>query len=106
MTRSDATPATSTTAAATATETSLFRDHVLKARPGKYRENTVVQGEEGQIATRVVAHGGADAADEDRKRQREKQHRKEQLPSAARGSHRGENRAHCADPDVGEGDRR
>src|SRR5918999_1408545 len=44
----------------------LFDNDVLKGGPGKYREDGVVEGQEAQVAARVVRDGRADAADDDR----------------------------------------
>src|SRR4029453_2249507 len=86
-----ASPVTSTKAAASATaDPPLFRNDVLKARPGKYRENGVVQRQERQEPRRIVAHSGPDAADEDRQRERQEEEREEQLARPAGRGHRRE----------------
>src|SRR5829696_9129174 len=87
----------------------LFDDDVLKGGPRQYRENPVVQAEEGQVASRVVGDGGADASDDDRNREREEQEREQHLTRATRDGHRSEERPDGADPHVREhdgGDRR
>src|SRR5215208_4179264 len=78
--------ANSTTASGGST---LFRDHVLKGRPADCRKERVVQREERQVPPRAVDHTRADAADDQGNREREEEHREEQLPRAGGGRHRG-----------------
>src|SRR6188474_2485135 len=81
--RASVRPATSSTEAAAASSTArLFRNDILKARPGKDRKYQVVESEEAEVAARVVDHRRADTADHDRDDERQ-----EKLPRAARGSH-------------------
>src|SRR5918992_1651030 len=97
-------PPSSTTAARANRKPLLFRNDVLKGGPGKYGEDGVVEGQEGQVALRIVGDGRADAADDDRDRDREEEQGEQQLARPAGDRHGGEERADSADPDVGEQD--
>ena len=60
------------------------RDHILKARPGKYRENGVLEPEKGQVLERLVGDARPDSADDDRDRQRQEEQRQEARGPARR----------------------
>src|SRR3954469_3793103 len=96
----------STVAARASSSPRLFDNDVLKGRPGKYREDGVVQAEKAQVSRGIVDHGGADAADDDRQRERQEQQRQEELAGASGDGHRSEQRPDRADPEVGERDGR
>src|SRR5687768_265972 len=92
-------------AASSGTETRkplLFGDDVLKGRPAQYREDRVVQPEKQEVPTGVGRDAGADAADDERNRQRQEEEGQDQLACPARSRHRGEQRADGADADVRE----
>src|SRR5919106_4653377 len=97
-------PPSSTTAARANRKPLLFRNDVLKGGPGKYGEDGVVEGQEGQIARRIVGDGRTDTADDDRNRNRKEEQGQEQLARPAGHGHGGEERADGADPDVGQQD--
>src|SRR3954451_21297659 len=83
--RANARPATSSTAAAAASSTArLFRNDILKARPGKNRKYQVVESEEAEVSPGVVDHGRPDSTDDDRDDQRQEEKRQQELPCAAR----------------------
>src|SRR5215208_7123017 len=76
----------------------LFRDHVLKGGPADCRKEAVVQPEKRQVAAGVLDDARADAADDERNRERQKQDGEEQLACARRGRHRGDEGADGAEP--------
>src|SRR6266508_1243852 len=80
----------------------LFRNDVLKARPGENRKNSVVEAEKPEERGRIRGHARADTADADGDRERQEEERQQQLASAARGRHRGEQGADGGDADVRE----
>src|ERR671932_641164 len=86
--RPSANPPPRRTTVATASRSRLFRDHVLKAGPGKYGEDAVVQREEREVAARVAGDRRAGAADEHRERNREEEHREQQLARPSADRHR------------------
>src|SRR5215208_689912 len=97
----------SSTAASAADATSaLFRDHVLKRGPTDCRKHGVVQREKAEVAAGRIGDARADAADDHGDRERQEEHRQEQLPRARRDRHRGHEHADSADADVGKRDRR
>src|SRR6187551_1847017 len=101
--RASARPATSSTEAAAASSTAwLFRNDILKARPGKNRKYQVVESEEAEVAPGVVDHGRPDAAHDDGDDQRQEEKRQQKLPGSARGGHRGEKCPDGGEPQVGE----
>src|SRR6186997_2357657 len=98
--RASARPATSSTEAAAASSTArLFRNDILKARPGKNRKYQVVESEEAEVAAGVVDHGRPDSADDHREEQRQ-----QELPSPAGGGYRGEQGPDGGKPEVCEED--
>src|SRR4051812_19567527 len=104
--RASASPATSSTEAAAASSTArLFRNDILKARPGQNRKYGVVEREETEVAARVVHDRRAHPADDDRDHQREEEERQQELSGPACGRHRREERANRRKPEVGEHDR-
>src|SRR6187200_558301 len=105
--RANARPATSSTEAAVASSTAwLFRNDILKARPGKNRKYQVVEHEEAEVASGVVGHGRPDAAHDDRNDQRQEEKWQQELPSSARGGHRGKECPDGREPEVREEDGR
>src|SRR4051794_3107111 len=104
--RASARPATSSTEAAAASSTArLFRNDILKARPGQNRKYGVVESEETEVAPRVVHDRGPHAADDHRDDEREEEEREEKLSRPACRRHRRERRADRREADVGEHDR-
>src|SRR5262245_34097500 len=88
---------TSEAAAHESTAAGLFRDHVLKAGEAKDRKDGVVQSEKPEAPSRIVAHRGADAPDDDRDRERQEEQRQQQLARAAGDRHRRDEGADRAD---------
>src|SRR4051794_35151558 len=104
--RASARPATSSTEAAAASSTArLFRNDILKARPGQNRKYGVVESEETEVAARVGHHRGPHAPDDHRDHERQKEERQQELPCPARGRHRREERADRGEPEVRKHDR-
>src|SRR3954453_14408635 len=105
--RASARPATSSTAAAAASSTArLFRNDILKTRPGKNRKYQVVESEEAEVSPGVVDHSRPDSTDDDRDDQRQEEKRQQELPCAARGGHRPEQCPDGGEPEVREEDGR
>src|SRR3990170_1170374 len=82
----------------------LLRDDVLEGRPREYREHSVVQEQEEEVALALGRDRSTDPANDQRNRKREDEQWQEKLPRASCGGHRGHERADCADADVGEED--
>src|SRR5688572_15457335 len=64
-------------------EALLFGDDVLKGRPAQYREEPVVQPEEGEEAAGLLRDPRSDTADDERDREREEEDRQDELARAA-----------------------
>src|SRR5438045_2840583 len=83
--------------------TRLFGDDVLKRSPANDRKDGVVENEELDVAA-AARDARADAADHDRDRERQEEQGQQELAGAACSGHAREERAHGADPEVGERD--
>src|SRR5215211_5602264 len=96
----------SSTAANAADATSaLFRNDVLKRGPTDCRKQRVVQREKAEVAAGRIGNARPDAADDHGDRERQEEHRQEQLPRTRSDRHRGHEHADRADADVRERDR-
>src|SRR5262245_52309024 len=81
-------------------------DDVLERRPGKYREDRVVEPEESEIRARLVRDARADAADDEGDRERQEEQWEQHLAPSRRGRHRRDERPDRADPERRQGDAR
>src|SRR2546425_3423660 len=95
---------TSTPASAASAWTRLFGDHILKGGPGDDRKDGVVERQEAEVSPAVGNDARPNAAGDDRNRERQEEEGQEQLARPARRGHRGEERPHRGDAEVGEDD--
>ena len=87
----------------------LLDHHVLEGCPAEQREEQIVESEEAEVPARAVDDRRADAADDQRDRERQEKERQKQLPRARDDGRRTDERPDGADAEIGErnaGDRR